>query len=154
MMILESFVVMEQGKDMIDSQVCFYRRLFIDAVKPRECISWPWGASIGLHGVPGCSSRQSWPPLCIVTRFVPQTEGTALPFESEWLLWPARLRLPTPLYTRSVILHSLALPDPLLTGAYRLEIISESPINKRLCEEGLAALSLWQRETRYKISSI
>ena len=51
----------------IDSQVCFYRRLFIDAVKPRGCISWPWGASIGLHGVPGCSSRQSWPPLCIVT---------------------------------------------------------------------------------------
>ena len=45
----------------IDSQVCFYRRLFIDAVKPRGCISWPWGASIGLHGVPGCSSRQSWP---------------------------------------------------------------------------------------------
>ena len=36
----------------IDSQVCFYRRLFIDAVKPRRCISWPWGASIGLHGVP------------------------------------------------------------------------------------------------------
>ena len=51
----------------IDSQVCFYRRLFIDAVKPRGFISWPWGASIGLHGVPGCSSRQSWPPLCIVT---------------------------------------------------------------------------------------
>ena len=33
----------------IDSQVCFYRRLFIDAVKPRGCISWPWGVSIGLH---------------------------------------------------------------------------------------------------------
>ena len=51
----------------IDSQVCFYRRLFIDAVKPRGCTSWPWGASIGLHGTPGCSSRQSWPPLWIVT---------------------------------------------------------------------------------------
>ena len=51
----------------IDSQVCFYKRLFIDAVKPRGCISWPWGSSIGLHGVPGSSSRQSWPPLCIVT---------------------------------------------------------------------------------------
>ena len=51
----------------IDSQVCFYRRLFIDAVKPRGCISWPWGASMGLHGVPGCSCRQSWPPLCILT---------------------------------------------------------------------------------------
>ena len=46
--------------DSLDSQVCFYRRLFIDAVKPRGCISWPWGASIGLHGVPGCFSRQSW----------------------------------------------------------------------------------------------
>ena len=33
----------------IDSQVCFYRRLFIDAVKPQGCISWPWGASIGLQ---------------------------------------------------------------------------------------------------------
>ena len=51
----------------IDSQVCFYRQLFIDAVKPRGCISWPLGASIGLHGLPGCSSCQSWPPLCIVT---------------------------------------------------------------------------------------
>ena len=51
----------------IDSQVCFYRRLFIDAVKPRGCISWPWGASIGLHGVQGFPSCQSWPPLCIVT---------------------------------------------------------------------------------------
>ena len=50
----------------IDSQVCFYRRLFVDAVKPQGCISWPWGASIGLYGVPGCSSCQSWPPLCIV----------------------------------------------------------------------------------------
>ena len=50
----------------IDSLVCFYRRLFIDAVKPRGYILWPWGASIGLHGTP-CSSRQSWPPLCIVT---------------------------------------------------------------------------------------
>ena len=45
----------------IDSQVCFYRRLFMDAVKPRGCISWHWGASIGLHSVPGGSSRQYWP---------------------------------------------------------------------------------------------
>ena len=41
----------------IDGQVCFYRRLFTDAVKPRGCISWSWGALIGLHGVPNCSSR-------------------------------------------------------------------------------------------------
>ena len=50
----------------IDGQVCFYRRLFADAVKPQRCISWSWGALIGLHGVPNCSSRQSGPPLWIV----------------------------------------------------------------------------------------
>ena len=54
----------------IDGQVCFYRRLFADAVKPRRCISWSWGALIGLHGVPNCSSRQSWPPLWIVSNLV------------------------------------------------------------------------------------
>ena len=54
----------------IDGQVCFYRRLFTDAVKPRGCISWSWGALIGLHGVPNCSSRQSWPPLWIVSVLV------------------------------------------------------------------------------------
>ena len=48
---------------IIDGQVCFYRRPCTDAVKPTGCISWPWRALIGLHGVPGCSSRQSWPPL-------------------------------------------------------------------------------------------
>ena len=41
----------------LDGQVCFYRRLFPDAVKPRGCISWPvwplrginktaWGAKL------------------------------------------------------------------------------------------------------------
>ena len=25
----------------LDGQVCFYRRLFCDVVKPRGCISWP-----------------------------------------------------------------------------------------------------------------
>ena len=54
----------------IDGQVCFYRRLFTDAVKPRGCISWSWGALIGLHGVPNCSSRQSWPLLWIVSVLV------------------------------------------------------------------------------------
>ena len=43
----------------IDGQVCFYRRFFADAVKPRRCMSWSWGTLIGLHGVPNCSSRQS-----------------------------------------------------------------------------------------------
>ena len=35
---------------IIDGQVYFYRQLFTDAVKPRRCISWYWGALIGLHG--------------------------------------------------------------------------------------------------------
>ena len=51
----------------IDCQVCFYRRLFADAVKPQGCISWSWGALIGLHGAPNCSSRQSGPPWWIVS---------------------------------------------------------------------------------------
>ena len=51
----------------IDGQVCFYRRLFTDAVKPQGCISWSWGTLIRLHGVPNCSSRQSWPSLWIVS---------------------------------------------------------------------------------------
>ena len=57
---------------IIDGQVCFYRRLFTDPVKPPGCISWPWRVLIGLHGVPGCSSRQSWPPLWILPVCVPQ----------------------------------------------------------------------------------
>ena len=56
---------------IIDGQVCFYRRLFTDAVKPPGCISWPWRALMGLHGVPACSSRQSWPPLWILPVCVP-----------------------------------------------------------------------------------
>ena len=56
---------------IIDGQVSFYRRLFTDAVKPPGCISWPWKALIGLHGVPGGSSRQSWPPLWILPVCVP-----------------------------------------------------------------------------------
>ena len=51
----------------IDGQVCFYRRLCTDAVKPWGCISWSWGMLIGLHGVPNCSSRQFRPPLWIVS---------------------------------------------------------------------------------------
>ena len=77
----------------IDGQVCFYRRLFTDAVKLRGCISWSWGALIGLHGVPNYSSRQSWPPLWIVSVHVTYwRHSTAL-----WVPIGAlpRLRLPT-----------------------------------------------------------
>ena len=51
---------------IIDDQVCFYRWLFTNAVKPPGCISWLWRALIGLHGVPGCSSQQSLPPFWIL----------------------------------------------------------------------------------------
>ena len=36
---------------IIDGQVCFYRQLFTDAVKPPRCISWPCRALMGLHRV-------------------------------------------------------------------------------------------------------
>ena len=47
----------------LDGQVCFFRRLFFDAVKPRGCISWPvwplrginktaWGAKLILTAGP------------------------------------------------------------------------------------------------------
>ena len=62
----------------IDGQFYFHRWLFTDAVKPQGCISWPWGALIGLHGVPSCSWRQSWPTLWIVPVLVPYwRHGTA-----------------------------------------------------------------------------
>ena len=79
-------------------QVCFYRRLFADAVKPRRCMSWSWGALIGLHGVPNCSSRQSGSPLglWIVYQFTSLTEGTPLLFESEWVLCPVFGSPPAP----------------------------------------------------------
>ena len=78
---------------IIDGQVCFYRRLFTDAVKPPGCISWPWRALIGLHGVPGCSSRQSWPPLWILPVCVPYWGHST----AAWVRMVAltRLRLPT-----------------------------------------------------------
>ena len=78
---------------IIVGQVCFYRRLFTDAVKPPGCISLPWRALIGLHGVPGCSSRQSWPPLWIVSVCATNwRHSTAL---WVWVVALTRLRLPT-----------------------------------------------------------
>ena len=79
----------------IDGQVCFYRRLFSNAVKPWRCMSWSWGALIGLHGVPNCSSQQSGPPLWIVPVQVTYwRHSTAL---CNWVRMGAlpRLRLPT-----------------------------------------------------------
>ena len=63
---------------IIDSQVCFYRRLSTNAVKLRGCISWPKSALIGLHGVQNCSRWQSSPPLWIVS--------VSLLLKFEWVL--------------------------------------------------------------------
>ena len=72
----------------IDCQVCFYRRLFADAVKPQGCISWSWGA------LKDCMGFQTAPHGSLglpggLYPFMPLTEGTALPFEFEWVLYPA-----------------------------------------------------------------
>ena len=77
----------------IDDQVCFHRQLFTDAVKPRGCISRLWGGLIGLHGVPSCSWRQSWPPLWIVPVLVPYWGHSIAAWVQMVAL--ARLRLPT-----------------------------------------------------------
>ena len=37
----------------------FCRWLFTDAIKPPGCISWSWGALIGLHGVPICYANMN-----------------------------------------------------------------------------------------------
>ena len=68
----------------IDYQVCFYGQLFTDAVKPRGCISWSWGALIGLHRVPIAPHGSLGLP-CGLYQFMSHTEGTALLFESKWL---------------------------------------------------------------------
>ena len=106
----------------IDGQVCFYRQLFADAVKPRRCMSWSWGVLIGLHGVPNCSSQQSGLPSGLY-QFTSLTEGTALLFESEWVLYPAFGSPPAPtthptplppthpLKNQSVILQELKKPS-------------------------------------------
>ena len=78
---------------IIDGQVCFYRRLFTDAVEPPGCISRPWEALIGLNGVPGCSWRQPWPTLWIVPVQVPCWRHSTAAWVRMVAL--ARLRLPT-----------------------------------------------------------
>ena len=84
----------------LDGRVCFYRRLFSDAVKPRGCLSWPlwplrginktaWGAKlIQSDGRPGLP--------CELCRSGSLTDGKALPFEFECLLYPAYGSPPAP----------------------------------------------------------
>ena len=79
----------------IDGQVCFYRWLFTDAVKPRGCISWPWDALIGLHGYQTASHGSLGLP-CGLYQFMSLTEGTALLFESKLVLYSAFSSPPAP----------------------------------------------------------
>ena len=77
----------------LDGQVCFYRRLFSDAVKPRGCLSWPlwslrginktpWGAKLiltaGLAFPVSCAGLGHWLmakhcPLSLNVCFTPPT---------------------------------------------------------------------------------
>ena len=61
--------------------------------KPPGCISLPWRALLGLHGVPNCSSRQSWSPLWILPVCITYLgHGNALSVRMGTL---SRLQLPT-----------------------------------------------------------
>ena len=64
----------------IDGQVCFYRWLFADAVKPQRCMSWSWGASIGLHGVPKLLLTAVWASLvdCTSSRHLLKAQHCSL----------------------------------------------------------------------------
>ena len=99
---------------IIDGQVCFYRWLPTNAVKPQGCISWPWRALIRLHGVQNYSWWRSWRPLRIVSVCVPYWRySTALwvrlgAITRLWLLTRPQLP-PHPLpraHPQSVILQS------------------------------------------------
>ena len=85
----------------LDGQVCFYRRLFSDAVKPRGCLSWPpwplrginntaWAAKLGSDGRPGLPCELCRSGSLIIT------DGKPLPFEFECLLYPAYGSPPAP----------------------------------------------------------
>ena len=84
----------------LDGQVCFYRQLFCDTIKPRGCISWPvWP----LRGI----NKTAWGAKLILTADLihpfelcqsgSPTDGTALPFLFESLLWPAYGSPPAPI---------------------------------------------------------
>ena len=82
----------------LDGQVCFYRRLVCDAVKPRGCISWPVWPLRGINKSMACqtdSDDRSCLPFELCQSGSP-TEGTALPFQFKCLLWPAYGSPPAP----------------------------------------------------------
>ena len=89
----------------LDGRVCFYRQLFSDAVKPRGWLSWPlwplrginktaWGAKLILTA--GLAYPVSCALPCELCRSGSLTDGKALPFEFECLLYPAYGSPPTP----------------------------------------------------------
>ena len=67
----------------IVGQVCFYRRLFCDAVKPQGCISWPVWPLRGINKTD--SDGRPGPPFELCQSGSP-TDGTAVPFLFESLL--------------------------------------------------------------------
>ena len=73
---------------------------FTYAVEPWGWIFGPWGALIGLHGVPGCSERQPWPTLWIVLAQVPywrhSTTAWVQMVPLAHLRFPTRPGLPPP----------------------------------------------------------
>ena len=77
----------------LDGQVCFFRRLFSDAVKPRGCISWPvWP----LRGI----NKTAWDAKLILTAGLAYpvscaSLGHLLTAQHCHLCLSFRLRLPT-----------------------------------------------------------
>ena len=51
----------------LDGRVCFYRRLFCDAVKPCGCLSWPLWLLRGINKTAWAAKpirlQQAWPTL-------------------------------------------------------------------------------------------
>ena len=61
----------------IDSQVCFHRWLFADAVRPRWCITGPVGPLVRIGWVPDCCQWRSWSILWFVYILAPHWEHSA-----------------------------------------------------------------------------
>ena len=89
----------------LDGQVCFYRQLFSNAVKPRGCLSWPLWPLRGIN-------KTAWGAKLILTaglallmaKHCPLSLNVALP----------RLRLPTRPH------HPPTLPPPTTLPPYPL----------------------------------